>query len=64
MKKCCFGDSIAVILLGLFVYTVYEAIMVVTCVAKTGCTQFKLAILLPGFAHDMNLIGGSCSRRW
>ena len=59
--KLLFRGLIAVILLGLFVYTVYEAIMVVTCVNKTGCTQFKLGDFTSGFTHAMNLIGGLVS---
>jgi hypothetical protein len=59
--KLLFRGLIAVILLGLFVYTVYEAIMVVTCVNKTGCTQFKPGDFTSGFTHAMNLIGGLVS---
>src|ERR1700692_465739 len=59
--KLLFRGLIAVILLGLFVYTVYEAIMVVTCVNKTGCTQFKSEDFTQGFTHAMNLIGGLVS---
>ena len=59
--KLLFGGLIAVILLCLYEYTVYEAIMVVTCVAKPGCTQFTAADFTLGFAHAMNLIGGLVS---
>lgn len=59
--KLLFGGLIAVILLGLYEYTVYEAIMVVTCIAKSGCTQFTLDDFTMGFAHAMNLIGGLVS---
>jgi hypothetical protein len=59
--KLLFGGLIAVILLGLYVYSVYEAIMVVSCIAKSGCTQFKPDDFTPGFTHAMNLIGGLVS---
>jgi hypothetical protein len=59
--RLLFGGLIAVILLCLYEYCVYEAIMMVTCVAKTGCTQFKPDDFTPGFAHAMNLIGGLVS---
>jgi hypothetical protein len=59
--KLLFGGLIGVILLGLYVYCVYEAIMVVTCLAKAGCTQYKPDDFTPGFAHAMNLIGGLVS---
>jgi hypothetical protein len=59
--RLLFGGLIAVILLGLYEYTVYEAVMVVTCVTKSGCTQFKPDDFTPGFGHAMNLIGGLVS---
>jgi hypothetical protein len=59
--KPLFGGFIAIILLCLFEYTVYEAIVVAKCVATTGCTTHTAADFTPGFAHAMNLIGGLVS---
>jgi hypothetical protein len=59
--KPLFGGFIAIILLCLFEYTVYEAIIVAKCVATTGCTTHPAADFTLGFAHAMNLIGGLVS---
>src|SRR5258707_776769 len=56
-----FGGFIAVMLLGLYVYAVVVALMVVTCVATTGCTQYTVATFSDGFAGAMTTIGGLVS---
>src|SRR5215471_12197283 len=55
--KLLFGGFIAVILLILYEYAVYEAVMVST----PGCTQYTPDSFTPGFSHAMSLIGGLVS---
>ena len=59
--KLLFGGSIAVILLILYEYSVYEAVMVVMCLDTPGCTQYTADSFTPGFSHAMSLIGGLVS---
>jgi hypothetical protein len=59
--KLLFGGFIAVILLILYEYAVYEAIKVVMCVSSSGCTKYTLDSFTPGFSHAMSLIGGLVS---
>ena len=59
--KLLFGGFIAVILLILYEYAVYEAIVVVMCVSTPGCTQYTAEGFTPGFSHAMSLIGGLVS---
>ncbi len=56
--KLLFGGFIAVILLILYEYAVYEAVMVVMCESTPGCTRYTADSFTPGFAHAMSLIGG------
>jgi len=59
--KLLFGGFIAIILLLLYEYAVYEALAVVMCVSKSGCTQYTVDSFTPGFSHAMSLIGGLVS---
>src|SRR5262249_47960503 len=56
-----FGGFIAIILLMLYEYSVYEALMVVMCLSTSGCTQYTADSFTPGFSHAMSLIGGLVS---
>jgi hypothetical protein len=59
--KLLFGALIAVILLGLYEYAVYEALVVVTCASTAGCTKHNIADFSEGFSHAMSMIGGLVS---
>jgi len=59
--KLLFGGFVAVILLGLYVYAVYEGIMVVSCLSAAGCTKYPVGDFSLGFSHAMSLIGGLVS---
>ena len=59
--KLLFGGFIAVILLFLYEYAVYEALVVVMCVGTSGCTQYTADSFTPGFSHAISLIGGLVS---
>ena len=59
--KLLFGGFIAVILLILYEYAVYQAIVVVMCLDTPGCTRYTADSFSPGFAHAMSLIGGLVS---
>jgi hypothetical protein len=59
--KLLFGGFIAVILLGLSEYAVYEAIVVVRCISTPGCTQYTGETFTNGFSHATSLIGGLVS---
>jgi hypothetical protein len=59
--KLLFGGFIAIILLLLYEYAVYEGVAVVLCVDTPGCTRYTLDDFSSGFAHAMSLIGGLVS---
>jgi hypothetical protein len=59
--KMFFGALIAVILLGLYVYSVIYAIVVVNCVATPGCTTRTTADVTDGMVTALTLIGGLVS---
>lgn len=59
--KLLFGGAIAVILLILYEYAVYEALAVVMCENTSGCTRYTTDSFTQGFAHAMSLIGGLVS---
>ncbi|MFZ0422526.1 MAG: hypothetical protein WAL80_06585 [Xanthobacteraceae bacterium] len=59
--KLLFGGLIAIILLGLYEYSVYEAVMVVNCIVTTGCTEYNAADFSKEFSHALNGIGGLVS---
>ena len=57
--KQLFGGLIAVLLLGLYVYTVYEAIVVARCLGMPDCREYTSDTFTLGYAHAMSLVGGS-----
>lgn len=59
--KLLFGGFVAVILLCLYGYAVYEGIVVVMCVSTPDCTQYTKDSFTPGFSHAMSLISGLVS---
>src|SRR5262249_5107503 len=59
--KQLFGGLIAVLLLGLYVYTVYDAIMVARCLGTSGCAEYTTESFTWGFSHAMSLVGGLVS---
>lgn len=59
--KLLFGGFIAVILLVLYEYAVFEAIRVVQCISTAGCTQYTADMFTPGYSHAMSLVGGLVS---
>jgi hypothetical protein len=54
--KQLFGGLIAIILLGLYVYTVLFAILAASCTAAAGCAQFT-----DGFTNTMTTVSGLVS---
>src|SRR5438034_4856103 len=56
--KLLFGGTIAVVLLGLYVYAVWFAITVVGCMTTPGCSRPTEAEFTTGFATAMTTIGG------
>jgi hypothetical protein len=59
--KVFFGALIAVILLGLYVYSVIYTISVVNCVSTPGCTTSTVADITDGIVTALTLIGGLVS---
>lgn len=60
--KILFGGTIALILLGLYVYLVVYAVMVVLCVTGTNCTSgLTLESFTRGMASGLATIGGLVS---
>lgn len=59
--KLLFGGLVAVILLGLYEYSVYEAIMAVMCMSTTGCTAYNADSFSLGYSHALSGIGGLVS---
>lgn len=55
------GGLIAIILLGLYEYAVYEAIKVVMCLGTAGCTAYTAEDFTSGYSHALNGIGGLVS---
>ena len=51
--KLLFGGFIAVILLIIYVYAIYEALMVVMRASTSGCTQYTADSFTPGFSHTI-----------
>lgn len=56
-----FRGLIAVLLLGLYVYTVYEAIVVARCLGISGCVEYTGEAFTLGYSHAMSLVGGLVS---
>ena len=59
--KLAVGGLIVTILLGLYVYSVGVAVLVVKCVSTKGCTNYPLASFTDGMAQALALIGGLVS---
>jgi hypothetical protein len=59
--KALFGGLIAIVLLGLYVYSVAMGILVVKCVATPGCTSRPLSSFTDGMITALTLIGGLVS---
>jgi hypothetical protein len=59
--KLVFGGLIAVILLGLYVYSVLFAISVVACISRPGCSALTAASFTDGFGSTMTTVGGLVS---
>jgi uncharacterized PurR-regulated membrane protein YhhQ (DUF165 family) len=59
--RLALGGLIAVILLGLYVYSVIYGILVVDCVQTTACTRYPLKAFTPGMIQALTLIGGLVS---
>jgi hypothetical protein len=56
-----FGGLISVVLLGIYVHLVRVAVMVVHCVASTGCTDYPASYFNEGMAQALSVIGGLVS---
>lgn len=59
--KIAIGGLIAIILLGLYVYSVCLAILVVNCASTTGCTSYPLSSFTDGMVQALTLVGGLVS---
>ncbi len=60
--RLLFGTIVAVVLLGIWIYTVVMACLTATCIAAgPGCTAFTAASFTPSMASTMALSGGLVS---
>ncbi len=59
--RLALGGLIAVILLGLYVYSVIFGILVVDCTTTAGCTRYPLKNFSSGMVQALALIGGLVS---
>ncbi len=59
--KLVIGGLIAVILLGLYVYSVWFGIAVVDCVSTPGCTRYTVASFTDGMVQALTTVGGLVS---
>jgi hypothetical protein len=59
--KLAFGGVISIILLGLYVYSTWSAILVANCAATPGCTTHPLTSFTDGMVQALTLIGGLVS---
>jgi len=59
--KLVFGGLIAVILLGLYAYSVIFAVSVVSCINTAGCSALTAGSFTAGFASTMTTVGGLVS---
>ncbi len=55
------GALIAVILLGLYVYSVILGVRVVECAADTACTRYTVDSFTDGMVQVLTLVGGLVS---
>jgi hypothetical protein len=61
-RKNIFGGAIAVILLGLFVFTVITALLIASCLGKgAACTAYSKDSFTTGMALTMTTLGGLVS---
>jgi hypothetical protein len=61
-QKTIFGGAIAVILLGLYVYTVIMALLITSCLSqKTECKSYTKDSFTSGMAMTMATVGGLVS---
>lgn len=60
MNRLIFGGLIAIILLGLYVYSVVLAVMAVQCLIAPGCQGYSKD-LNEGIVSVLNLVGGLVS---
>jgi len=61
-QKTIFGGVIAVILLGLYVYTVIVALLVTSCLSKgTECKSYTKDSFTSGMSVTMAMVGGLVS---
>jgi hypothetical protein len=59
--KLAFGGVISLILLGLYVYSIWLAISVVECISGPNCTAYPLSHFTDGMVQALTLIGGLVS---
>ncbi|MBA3270871.1 MAG: hypothetical protein H0T71_10195 [Acidobacteria bacterium] len=59
--KLIFGGVVAVILLGLYAYSVWFAVDVVNCINTPGCMRLTGASFSSGFASTLSTVGGLVS---
>jgi hypothetical protein len=59
--KLVFGGLIAIMLLGLYAYSVMFAISVVSCMNTAGCSALTVGSFTAGFASTMTTVGGLVS---
>ena len=59
--KAIFGGLIAMILLGLYAYSVLVGVDAANCLAISGCTKFTAASFTDGMSGVMSLVGGLVS---
>jgi hypothetical protein len=59
--KLAFGGAIALILLGLYIWAIWQAILVVNCVSGANCTAYPLTHFTDGMVQALTLIGGLVS---
>jgi hypothetical protein len=59
--KIALGVSIVFVLLGLYVYSVVIAILVVNCVSSSGCSSYPLSRFTDGMLQALTLVGGLVS---
>jgi hypothetical protein len=59
--KAIFGGVIAIILLGLYAYSVIVAILIVACEHSDGCASYNKDMFTSGFQTTISLVGGLVS---
>ncbi|MET0395463.1 MAG: hypothetical protein ABW277_01420 [Longimicrobiaceae bacterium] len=59
--RLALGALIAVILLGLYVYSVVVGVLVVDCVTTPACTRYPASAFTAGMVQVLTLVGGLVS---